>query len=114
MLGNRTYLMLGITIAAVAVGGWRMLVPGADSGSGEVAREVSTLVGQVTSASFTAAQASLDAQRTATGSYAGAPVAAPLTLVRADETSYCLQLVKGVVAQHLTGPGGTPQTGACP
>jgi len=114
MLGNRTYLMLGITIAAVVFGGWRMLVPGADSGSSEVASEVSTLIGQATSASFTAAAASLDAQRTATGSFAGAPLTPPFTLVRADETSYCVQLVKGLVAQHLVGPGGTPQSGACP
>ncbi len=114
MFGNRTYLMLGITIAAVAFGGWRMLVPGADSGSSQVASEVSSLVGQVTSASFTAAEASLDAQRTATGSYAATPLAPPLTLVHADETSYCVQLAKGPVVQHLAGPGGTPQQGACP
>lgn len=113
MLGNRTYLMLGITIAAVAFGGWRMLVPGADSSSQEVATEVSTLLGQATSASFTGAAASLDAQRTATGSYAGAVVAPPLTLVRADDASYCVQLVKGPLVQHLSGPGGTPQPGAC-
>lgn len=114
MLGNRTYLMLGITIAAVAFGGWRMLVPGADSGSSGVAAEVSTLVGEATSASFTAAAASLDAQRNATGSYAAASVGPPFTLVRADEASYCIQLEKGPLLQHLAGPGGTPQPGACP
>ena len=52
-------------------------------------------------------------QRSATGSYAGAVVQPPLTLVRADATSYCLQLQKGAVLQHLVGPGGTTAPGPC-
>ena len=37
----------------------------------------------------------------------------PITLVRVDDTSYCLQLDQGAVLQHLVGPGGTPLPGAC-
>ena len=58
-------------------------------------------------------KASLDAQRMATGSYAGAAVQAPIVLVRADASSYCLQLEQGAELQHLAGPSGTPQPDAC-
>ena len=112
-MSTRLSLTIGLTIAAVAVGGWRTLVPGAGTGSSDVAESVSALVTTTMRAAFTGAQASLDAQRNATGSYAGAVVQPPLTLVRADESSYCLQLDQGAVLQHLVGPGGTPAPGAC-
>jgi hypothetical protein len=112
-MSARLYLTLGLTIAAVAFGGWRMVLPGTESASTDVSDGISSLVSTTLRASFTAAQASLDAQRTATGSYAGAVVQPPLTLVRADESSYCLQLEQGVVLQHLEGPDGAPVPGAC-
>ena len=112
-MSARLYLTLGLTIAAVAFGGWRMLLPGTDSASSDVTDGVSSLISTTLRASFTGAQASLDAQRTATGSYAGAAVQPPLTLVRADTSSYCLQLEQGAVLQHLEGPGGSPAPGAC-
>jgi len=112
-MSARFGLSLGLMIAAVAVGGWRMLLPGADSASSGVSNSVSTLLSTTLRATFIGGQASLDAQRNATGSYAGAVVAPPITLVRADATSYCLQLEQGAVLQHLAGPGGTPQPGAC-
>ena len=108
------FLTLGITIAAVAFGGWRMLVPGTGDGSKAVEDAASGLITQTTRAFFTGAEASLEAQHTATGSYAGTPLQAPLTLVRADEASYCVQLAKGPLLQHELGPGGTGQPGACP
>jgi len=107
------YLTIGLTIAAVAFGGWRMLLPGADSASSDVTDGVSSLISTTLQASFTGAQASLDAQRNATGSYAGAVVQPPITLVQADTSSYCLQLEQGAVLQHLEGPGGSPVPGAC-
>ena len=112
-MSARLGLTLGLTIAAVAVGGWRMLLPGADSASSDVSNGVSTLITTTMKAYFTGAQASLDAQHTATGTYAGASVQPPITLVRADAASYCLQLQQGAVLQHLAGPGGTPLPGAC-
>ena len=114
-MSARFYVTVGLTIAAVAFGGWRMLLPGADSASSDASSSVSSLISTTLKASFTGAQASLDAQRIATGSYAGTPVQPPITLVRADATSYCLQLEQGTVLQHLEGPGGTgtPVPGAC-
>ena len=112
-MSSRMYLTVGITIAAVAFGGWRMLLPGADSASSGVSNDVSAMISTTLKASFTGAQASLDAQRIATGSYAGAQVQPPITLVRADATSYCIQLEQGAVLQHLEGPSGAPTPGAC-
>jgi hypothetical protein len=112
MSSSKLYLTVGITIAAVAFGGWRMLLPGGGTSSG-VSDSVSSLVSTTLNAQFTGAEASLDAQRTATGTYAGASVQPPITLVRADAASYCLQLAQGPVLQHVNGPGGTAQPGAC-
>ena len=112
-MSARFGLTIGLTIAAVAFGGWRMLIPGSEVASTGVSNEVSSLLSTTLQAQFTGAQASLDAQRNATGSYVGAAVQAPLTLVRADATSYCLQLQQGAVLQHLVGPGGTAVPGPC-
>ena len=112
-MSTRLGLSVGLMIAAVAVGGWRMLLPGADTASTNVSDGVSALVSTTMQAAFTGGEASLDAQRNATGSYAGAVVQPPITLVRADASSYCLQLEQGPVLQHLSGPGGTPLPGAC-
>lgn len=112
-MSARFGLTIGLTIAAVAFGGWRMLLPGADSASSDVSNSVSTLLSTTMRAAFTSAQASLDAQRNATGSYVGGVVQPPITLVRADASSYCLQLEQGAVLQHLAGPGGAPMPGAC-
>lgn len=113
MSGSRLYLTLGITLAAVAFGGWRMLLPGTDAASSDVSDNVSTLLSTTLSAAFTGAEASLDAQRNSTGSYAGAVVQPPITLVRADVSSYCLQLDQGAVVQHVAGPGSSAQPGPC-
>ena len=111
-MSARFGLTIGLTIAAVAFGGWRMLLPGTEASSG-VSDGVSSLISTTMRAAFTGAQASVDAQRIATGSYAGAVVQPPITLVRADASSYCLQLTQGAVLQHLTGPDGAPQPGPC-
>jgi hypothetical protein len=112
-MSARFGLSLGLMIAAVAVGGWRLLLPGADSVSNDVSNSVSALLSTTMRAAFVGAQASLDAQRNATGSYAGGVVQPPITLVRADASSYCLQLEQGAVLQHLVGPAGGPTPGAC-
>ena len=113
-MSARFGLTIGLTIAAVAFGGWRMLHARQRGGIvGRCRTSVSALISTTLQASFTGAQASLDAQRTPLGSYAGAVVQPPITLVRADATSYCLQLEQGAVLQHLVGPGGTPAPGAC-
>ena len=113
-MSARMGITIGLVLAAVAFGGWRMLLPGADSASSDVSSRVCRRCSQRScKAQFTGAEASLDAQRTATGSYAGAVVQPPIVLVRADETSYCVQLEQGAELQHVVGPGGTPQPGRC-
>jgi hypothetical protein len=107
------YLTIGLVLAAVAVGGWRTLLPATNDSSNEVVGAVSSMVNSMTNAQFTGARATLDAQHTATGSYEGAPVSSPIRLVRADVTSYCIEYAQGSVLQHLVGPGGSPQPGRC-
>src|SRR5207244_12982513 len=107
----RFYLSIGLAAAALVFGGWKTLLPAGGSGSKEVTGAVSTVLASVTSAQFTGARATLDAQRTATGSYEGAPVSPPTTLVRADANSYCIEYAQGPVLPHLVRPGGTTPPG---
>lgn len=112
-MSSRVWLSIGVSIAAVAVGGWRMILPASSSTSNSVGKDVSSLLATTTQAAFTGAAASLDAQRNATGSYAGAPLAPGMQLVRADATSYCVQTQSGPLVQHEDGPGGSPAIGPC-
>jgi len=109
----RTWFSLGLVAVALAFGGWRIMLPGAASTSNEAGNDVSAMLSTTTGAAFTGAAASLDAQRTATGSYAGARLAGGMTLVRADATSYCVQTQVGTLVEHEAGPGGSPATGPC-
>ena len=110
---SRFYLTIGLTIAAVAVGGWRFVLPAGSDSQKQIVQGVTAVLDTITSAEFTGAEATLDAQHNATGSYEGAPMAAPITLVRADAVSYCIQVVQSTLARHLAGPGGSPVAGAC-
>jgi hypothetical protein len=112
-MSARRWLLIGVSIAAVALGGWRMFVPASGSAAKSAGDDVSSLLGMTTQAAFTGAAASLDAQRTATGSYAGAQLASGMALVRADAVSYCVQTTSGSLVQHETGPGGSPAPGPC-
>jgi len=112
-VSGRFYLTIGLSVAALAVGGWKMMLPTPGGSSKQVTGAVSSMVNTLTSAEFTGARATLDAQRNATGSYEGAPLTPPMTLVRADASSYCIEYAQGAVLQHLVGPGGSPQPGHC-
>lgn len=112
-MSSRAWFAIGLSIAAFAVGGWRTLVPGMDSTSKSVDDSISSMLATTTQAAFTGAAASLDAQRTATGSYAGTPLAPGMVLVRADAISYCVQTSGRSIVQHETGPGGPPTIGPC-
>jgi len=109
----RTWFTIGLVAVGLAFGGWRIMLPGAESTSNEVSNDVSSMLSTTTGAAFTGAAASLDAQRNATGSYSGARLAAGMTLVRADATSWCVQTQVGPVLEHEAGPGGSPATGPC-
>ena len=110
---SRFYLTIGLTIAAVAVGGWKFVLPVSSDSQKQIVQGVTNVLDTITTAEFTGAEATLDAQHNATGSYEGSPLTAPVVLARADATSYCIQVVVGTVAHHVTGPGGTPVAGAC-
>ena len=60
-------MSIGIAAVALVFGGWRMLVPASDDTSKQVVGAVSNVVGTITKAQFTGAEASLDAQRNAIG-----------------------------------------------
>jgi len=110
---SRTYFTTGVVIAALLFGGWKLLVPTADSTSDGAAAGVSQMLATTTRAAFTGAAASLDVQRSTAGTYAGAQLQPGMTLVRADATGYCVQTTAGTDVQHLVGPGGTPAAGPC-
>ena len=111
-MSTRAFFALGLVLASLILG-WRMLLPGSNHAADDVAAGVTALLDTVTRAQFTGAQATLETQRRITGSYAGAVVAPPLRLARADAASYCVELRRGEALVALVGPGGSPQPGAC-
>lgn len=102
-----------LAIGAAAFGGWFMLNSASDRTTKAAGESADALVDAVARAYFTGAEASLAAQRSATGSFAGAALQPPMTLVRVDETSYCIQLDRPSGQQHVNGPGGVPAPGPC-
>jgi putative hemolysin len=65
-------------------------------------------------ANFQQASVALEQNRATTGTYAGTDLAGyAVTLVRADASSYCVQVGSGAAAMHLGGPGAAPATGPC-
>jgi hypothetical protein len=111
-MSARALFAVGFAVAAL-IAGWRVLLPASNDASDAVVQDVSTLLDTVTQAQFTGAQATLETQRRMTGSYAGAVVAPPVRLVRADAASYCLELARSGAVAFLAGPGGSPQAGRC-
>jgi hypothetical protein len=106
-------LAVGVVLLALAVGGWQLLAPRAEATRDEAADDISAVLSTASQAAFTGASASLEIHRRATGSYAGAPLAADMTLVRADAASYCVQKQVGAAVHHLAGPNGSPVAGSC-
>jgi hypothetical protein len=102
-----------VLVIALAFGGWQLLARQADRASTSAGDSADALVETVSGAYFTGAQVSLESQRRATGSYAGTPLQPPVTLVRGDATSYCIQLDRPPQVRHLAGPGGSPAAGPC-
>src|SRR5262245_12264282 len=112
MTARTTFVL--IVVLALAVGGWKtMLAPQARKGANEAEASAGALVDAVSRASFTGAEATLQAQFSATGSYVGARLEPPMTLVRVDGSTYCIQLDRPPVQAHENGPGGVPAPGPC-
>jgi hypothetical protein len=101
-----------VAVAALAFAGWRFAAP-ASNARDAVADQATELLARPDAARLTVAAANLEVQRRTTGSYAGAVVPSDTALVRADATTYCVQLAGPGAVMHLAGPGGTPASGAC-
>ena len=115
MLGSRTFLMLGITIAAVAVGAGGCCCPARATARRQSQTRHPGWIAQTTRAFFSSAEASLEAQHTATGSYAGALAATTAdTGAGGSRPRTASSSPRGPLLQHELGPGGTGQPGACP
>jgi hypothetical protein len=110
---SRMWMAVGLTIAAVAFGGWRLAVPGSDATDDAVGQAVGNVVDAVVQSSFTAAEASLRVRLGQTGTFAGEILPAPLRLARADARSYCIEYDRPPILQHLAGPGGAIAPGPC-
>lgn len=100
--------MIGMTLASVAVGGWKSLIPGLDfaqasNGGGNPIAEAS---------SFAQAAGALAAYEGTAGTYAGTELAPtmPVRIVWESDTGYCLQSA----TLFMVGPVGVPQPGVCP
>lgn len=90
-----------------------MLIPQTDKATEAVGESVENMVSTVTQAYFTSSAASLEVQRSTTGSYSGASLQPPMTLMRGDASSYCIQFDRPPLLQHMDGPGGVPAPGPC-
>lgn len=107
-MSSRSYLMIGMTLASVAVGGWKSMIPGLD-----FAQASSNGTNPVAEASsFAQAAGALAAYQGTAGTYAGAELAPtmPVRIVWATDTGFCLQSA----SLFMVGPVGVPQPGACP
>ncbi len=106
-------LLLIAVAAALAFGAWRMAAKPTEAAQTGLATGVTSLVAQGDRARFTVAATNLEAQRRATGSYEGAPMPDGISVVRADASAYCIQLVGQGPVAHVVGPGGGVVDGPC-
>jgi hypothetical protein len=104
-------------LAALALGGLLWAMNANQSGpSSAAAQHVETQAQQVAAtANFGQAAIQLQTFYAENGTYVGAvlPASFGVTLVRADASSYCLQMGSGTALQHVVGPGGQPAPGGC-
>jgi hypothetical protein len=102
-----------LSICALAASGWAFVEHGGRLHQGG---HVALLAGQeavdveLQSAATQLLQAKVE---TGTFSQTGLPAFHNLAIVRADDTTYCIQVSSGPEARHLTGPGGVPAPGPC-
>lgn len=107
--------MFGIVsvLIAMAISAKTGMLPFGGSGSGSSASGRSPLQQQIDKATFTGAEATLDAYHAGTATYVGAPAVSGVKVVRADAASYCIQAQAGTTIEHELGPGGALTTGPC-
>ncbi|MFN0155807.1 MAG: hypothetical protein ACKVUT_15645 [Gaiella sp.] len=104
-----TRLVVVLAAAAAAFGVWQF-----SSSQGDKAADgAADILAPIADARFTVAQANLAQQLAASASYAGATMPPGATLVRADGSTFCVQIGTGAAVAHLTGPGGAAAAGPC-
>ncbi len=110
---GRRWFAVGLTLAAVAVGGWRSAIPGLDLASGSAGDGVNPVA---LAAGFAQASASLLAYYRTAGTFAGAELASTsaVRVAWATDTAFCLEGGAGTAALHELGPAGVPLPGPCP
>ncbi len=102
-----------LTLLGLAASGWMFVHNGFALHKGGT---VSLLSSTATmDAELEAAATMLLQARVSVGTYAYTDLRhfRDLALVRADETSFCIQVGVGADARHLAGPGGYPAPGPC-
>jgi hypothetical protein len=114
---SRSGLGIVSLLLALVLGGalWAMNVSHAGPTS-EPAQRAETQAQQVAAvANFGQAAIQLETFHAENGTYVGSalPPSYGVSLVRADASSYCLQMGTGAAVQHLVGPGGQPAAGSC-
>lgn len=110
-MNSRRWFAVGMTIAAVAVGGWKQLIPGLDFASASGKGQAAATQLQAASA-FVQAAGALETYHATAGSYDGAELSptSPVQLAWTADASYCLQ----GGGLYEIGPAGVPQPGSCP
>lgn len=106
-------LLLLTVIAAAAFLLWKVASPAEQQAAEATADAAVAVLDTRTDARLMVAQANLETQRRGTGSYAGAAMPGGATLVRADGSTYCVQVGPPGTVSHTAGPGGTAAAGGC-
>jgi len=113
---GRAFGLMSLVVSLALVGilwATQMQSSGPTSASTKQAREDAAVA--VSTLSFNAAAAELEAFRAQNGTYTGATLSPSfgVTLVRADAASYCVQAGVDTSVTHFDGPNGTSATGPC-
>lgn len=83
--------------------------------SAAVTQEEAQATAAAASTNFAQVDEVLQADFAQNGTYAGAelPVGSEVTVAKATQASYCLQMTVSGTLVHENGPGGSPQPGPC-
>jgi hypothetical protein len=110
-------LGLPLLLVSLVIGAYLFVAQSKTSGptSPAVQQDINQANMAVAGTNFQAAASSLQAWYSEHGTYVGAtvPPQVGVQLMRADTTSYCLQMTNQTVVEHEIGPGGQAQPGSC-
>ena len=114
---SRSGLGIVSLLLALALGGaiWAMNARQTGPTSQPAQQAEAQAEGVSAAANFGQAAIQLETFHAENGTYVGAtlPPSFGVALMRADASSYCLQVGAGTAAQHVVGPGGPPTAGSC-